>query len=195
MFTGIIEEVGRVRSLELDESGGALTLAGRKTLKSLQLGSSIAVNGICLTVVRRGTGWFRVDVSPETTSRTGLGALAKGDPINLERPLKLSDRLGGHLVTGHVDGVAVVEAIEQRKEFVIFLFRAPADLARLLVPKGSVAVDGISLTINGCDGSIFSTAIVPHTLRHTNLRVRRVGDKVNVETDIIGKYIHRFLTA
>jgi riboflavin synthase len=134
-----------------------------------------------------------VDVSQETLARTNLGRLSVGSLVNLELPLRLQERLGGHLVTGHVDGVGAVAAIHKQGDFTIFRFRMARSLARLLVAKGSVAVDGISLTVNDCRRDGFSVAIIPFTLRHTNLQGRRVGDKVNIETDLIGKYIHSLL--
>jgi riboflavin synthase len=134
-----------------------------------------------------------VDVSPETLDRTSLSSLGAGSLVNLERSLRLQDRLGGHWVTGHVDGLGVVEAIKQAGDFIFFSFRVPARIGALLVSKGSVAVDGISLTVNECSRLRFSVAVIPFTLRHTNLRARRVGDKVNIETDLIGKYVYKFL--
>ena len=161
----------------------------------MELGASIAVNGACLTVTKKGKDRFAVDVSPETLNRTSLAILGIGSLVNLERPLRLQDGLGGHLVTGHIDGVAVVESIESQGEFTFFTFRIPAQLASFLVSKGSIAVDGVSLTINECSRKGFSVAIIPFTLEHTNLRARRVGDKVNVETDLIGKYVQKLVKA
>jgi riboflavin synthase len=158
----------------------------------MELGASIAVNGACLTVTKKGRKSFTVDVSPETLKRTSLGMLDTGSAVNLERPLRLQDRLGGHLVSGHVDGVAVVESIEIQAQFTFFTFAVPAFLGILMVPKGSVAVDGISLTVNECSQRRFTVAIIPFTLQHTNLRLRRLGDKVNIETDLIGKYVQKF---
>ncbi|HSE85423.1 MAG TPA: riboflavin synthase, partial [Candidatus Binatia bacterium] len=146
-------------------------------------------------VTQKGKNLFKVDVSPETLNRTSLAILGVGSLVNLERPLQLQGRLGGHLVTGHVDGVAVVESIETQGEFTFFTFSVPARLGTFLVSKGSVAVDGISLTINACSRRRFSVAIIPFTLKHTNLRARRVGDKVNIETDLIGKYVQKFVKA
>jgi riboflavin synthase len=134
-----------------------------------------------------------VDVSPETLQRTSLQELALGSPVNLERPMRLTDRLGGHLVTGHVDGIAKIVAMSTEGEFTIISFAVPAPMTPLLVRKGSVAVDGISLTINDVRRGRFSVAIIPYTLQHTNLRARRVGDKVNIETDLIGKYVQNLL--
>ncbi|MBI2088308.1 MAG: riboflavin synthase [Deltaproteobacteria bacterium] len=189
MFTGIIEDVGRVHEWQLKRGSGVLTLNTHLPSREIGPGSSVAVNGACLTVVKRAKGRFTVEVSPETLKRTSLSSLKVGDPVNLELPLKFHDRLGGHLVTGHVDGVAVTDEIRKRGKFTFLRFLVPAALAPLLVPKGSVAVDGISLTVNECGKRYFSVAIIPFTLRHTNLRGLRVGDKVNVEADIIGKYV------
>jgi riboflavin synthase len=193
MFTGLIEDVGKIDALRFNNGSAVLTVKTNLPLRSLALGASVAVNGACLTVVKKDKRAFTVDVSPETLNRTSLETLAVGSLVNLEQPMRLQDRLGGHLVTGHVDGVGTVMAIRKQGEFTIFTFRAPARLASFLVSKGSVAVDGISLTVNDCRRDGFSTAIIPFTLRHTNLRARRVGDKVNLETDLIGKYVHSFL--
>jgi riboflavin synthase len=193
MFTGLIEDVGTVYRWQMRRGSGILTLNTGLPLKEMEIGSSIAVNGACLTIVNEATDRFTVDVSPETVERTNLRKIRPGDQVNLERPLRLRDRLGGHLVTGHVDGLAVIEEIRKRGKFVFYLFQVSAALFPLLVPKGSVAVDGISLTVNECEKQRFSVAVIPFTLKHTNLRTRRVGDKVNVETDIIGKYVQRLL--
>jgi riboflavin synthase len=193
MFTGLIEDVGKIGALRLHNGAAILTVKTRLAARSMPLGASVAVNGACLTVVKRLAGAFTVDVSPETLARTNLERLAVGSLVNLEQPMRLQERLGGHLVTGHVDGLGRVESIRKQGEFTIFNFRVPPRLARLLVSKGSVAVDGISLTVNDCRRNGFSVAIIPFTLRHTNLQGRRVGDKVNIETDLIGKYVHSFL--
>jgi riboflavin synthase len=194
MFTGLIEGVGKVASLRLNRRAARLTVTTRLSVRSMDLGASIAVNGACLTVVTKGKQEFTVDVSPETLKRTNLEQLGAGTVVNLERPLRLQDRLGGHLVTGHVDGIGTVSSIETKGEFTFFHFQVPAPLGSLLVSKGSVAVDGISLTVNECSRRQFSVTIVPFTLQRTNLRARRVGDKVNIETDLIGKYVRRFLS-
>jgi riboflavin synthase len=193
MFTGLIEDVGRISAIRFRDGSAVLTVETRLAARSMALGASMAVNGACLTVVKKSKGAFTVDVSPETLRRTNLGSLTVGSPVNLERPMRLRERLGGHLVTGHVDGLATVAAIKKQGEFTIFTFRVPASLERFLVSKGSVAVDGISLTINDCVKNRFSVAIIPFTLQHTNLRHRRVGDKVNIETDLIGKYVERLM--
>jgi riboflavin synthase len=193
MFTGLIEDVGTIGDLRLQQKSAVLTVKTKLPVRSMARGASVAVNGACLTVVKKGLRSFTVDVSPETLQRTSLETLTVGSMVNLERPMRLADRLGGHLVTGHVDGVGAVAAIEKQGEFTSITFEVPAPLGALLVPKGSVAVDGISLTVNVCRKQRFSVAIIPFTLRHTNLRARRVGDKVNIETDLIGKYVQSFM--
>jgi riboflavin synthase len=193
MFTGLIEDIGTIGDLRLQQKSAVLTVKTKLPVRSMARGASVAVNGACLTVVKKGPKSFTVDVSPETLQRTSLETLTIGSMVNLERPMRLADRLGGHLVTGHVDGVGAVAAIERQGEFTIVTFDVPAPLGALLVPKGSVAVDGISLTVNVCRKQRFSVAIIPFTLRHTNLRARKVGDKVNIETDLIGKYVQSFM--
>jgi riboflavin synthase len=193
MFTGLIEDVGVIGALRIEKGSAVLTVKTNLNVHSMPLGASIAVNGACLTVVKKAKGAFTVDVSPETLRRTNLDQLAVGSPVNLEQPMRLQERLGGHLVTGHVDGVGAVAAIKREGDFTVFSFRVPASLGALFVSKGSVAVDGISLTVNECGSRRFSVAIIPFTLRHTNLRTRRVGDKVNVETDLIGKYVQNLM--
>jgi len=193
MFTGLIEDVGTIRALRMKQGAAVLTVKTQLPVRAMPLGASIAVNGACLTVVKKFSDAFTVDVSPETLARTNLKTLLVGSLVNLEQPMRLQERLGGHLVTGHVDGVGSVAAIRKQGEFTIFAFRVPSRLGSLLVSKGSVAVDGISLTVNDCRRNGFSVAIIPFTLQHTNLQARRVGDKVNIETDLIGKYVHSFL--
>lgn len=195
MFTGLIQDVGKIASLRVNKRSAVLAVETSLPVRSMKLGASIAVNGACLTVMKKAKKTFTVDVSPETLNRTSLAILGIGSLVNLERPLRLQDVLGGHLVTGHVDGVAVVESIERQGEFTFFRFRVPVQLGAFLVSKGSVAVDGISLTINECSRRRFSVAIIPFTLEHTNLRARRVGDKVNIETDLIGKYVQKLVKA
>ena len=193
MFTGLIEDVGRVASLVLNKQSAVLTVESSLALRGIPLGASIAVNGACLTVVQKGKGTVAFDVSPETLERTSLATVEPGTLLNLERSMRLEDRLGGHLVTGHIDGVGSVHSVEKKGDFTFFSFRLAQRLGSLLVSKGSVAVDGISLTVNRCSARGFSVAIVPFTMQNTNLRGRRVGDKVNVETDLIGKYVCHFV--
>jgi riboflavin synthase len=193
MFTGLVEDVGRVESLIIDKQSAVLTVQSGLPARAIALGASIAVNGACLTVVQKSKKTFAFDVSPETLERTSLATIKPGTLLNLERSMRLADRLGGHLVTGHIDGVGIVHSIEKKGDFTFFSFGIAHRLGSLLVSKGSVAVDGISLTVNGCSLREFSVAIIPFTLQHTNLRVRRVGDRVNIETDLIGKYVHKFI--
>ncbi|MBM4263599.1 MAG: riboflavin synthase [Deltaproteobacteria bacterium] len=193
MFTGLIEDVGEIKGFQLSKGGAVLVVSTRLPVRAMKPGASVAVNGACLTVVKKAAREFTVDVSPETLACTSLAQLHSGSLVNLEEPMRLQERLGGHLVTGHVDGLATVASIEKSHEFTCFRFRLPAKLGELLVPKGSVAVDGISLTVNQCSRQSFSVMIIPFTLQHTNLRARRVGDRVNIETDLIGKYVKNFM--
>jgi riboflavin synthase len=194
MFTGLIEDVGNITSLRFKNRAAVLTVKTSLSMRAMELGASIAVNGACLTVIEKGKRDFTVDVSPETLKRTNLEQLGKGSLVNLERPLRLQDRLGGHLVTGHIDSIGTVASIDKKGQFTFFTFRIPQQLGSLVVSKGSIAVDGISLTVNECGRQWFSVAIIPFTLQHSNLRAHRVDDKVNIETDLIGKYVHRFLS-
>jgi riboflavin synthase len=193
MFTGLVEDAGKIEAMRKGDRALVLTISTALPVRAMRLGASVAVNGACLTVVKRGRGDFTVDVSPETLRCTNLEELKVGSLVNLERPMRLGGELGGHLVTGHVDAVGKIAAIEKQGEFTFYRFQVPLKIAALLVSKGSVAVDGISLTVNECRREGFSVAIIPFTLQHTNLRARRVGDKVNIETDLIGKYVHSFM--
>jgi riboflavin synthase len=186
MFTGIVEELGRLRSIE----GGRLVVACRTVVADAEVGASIAVNGVCLTVVERSDEHLSFDVSEETRGRTSLSRLRPGDPVNLERPLTLSSRLGGHLVQGHVDGVGEIVGVAPSEGGGVWLeVRAPVELTRYLVEKGSVGVDGISLTVAGARDDRFSVAVIPHTLDVTTLGSARPGDPVNLEVDVIAKYV------
>lgn len=193
MFTGIIEEVGTVRELRRQGSAIRISVHGPLVAADAELGHSIAVNGACLTVVEldREAGVFAADVAPETTRRTNLGTLRERSPVNLERSLRLGDRLGGHLVTGHVDGQGRLARIKPEENAIWLGFELEPALLRYVVQKGSVTVDGISLTVAGLQGNEFGVSVVPHTMTHTNLPYRQIGDSVNIETDIIGKYIER----
>lgn len=193
MFTGLIEDVGTIRELRRGAAGARLTVATAIPEREITLGESIAVNGTCLTVVTFGGGVFTADLSPESLERTTLGEFGPGSRVNLERALRLSDRLGGHLVSGHVDGIAVVTERRAEGNAVRFTFRLDPALTRYLVEKGSVAIDGISLTVNAVTADSFSVAVIPHTLERTTLQGCRPGSRVNVETDLIGKYVERLL--
>ena len=190
MFTGIVEERGTVRSAGPDR----LEVACRTAARDARVGDSISVNGVCLTAVRVDPDRLAFDLSPETVKRTTLGDLAEGDPVNLERPVTLATRLGGHLVQGHVDGVGEVEEVEPDGEGGARMrVRAPDGLDRYLVDKGSVAVDGVSLTVAGIEGARFEVALIPHTLDATTLGARGPGDRVNLEIDVLAKYVERLM--
>jgi riboflavin synthase len=193
MFTGLIEDLGTLRELRIGGAQAQLTVNTGLPMAELTLGESIAVNGVCLTVTSFGEGAFTADVSPETLDCTSLGRLSRGAYVNLERALRFSDRLGGHLVSGHVDGMARISERHLDGNAWRFTFQAEAPVMDFLVAKGSVAIDGISLTVNDVAEQTFSLAIIPHTLSMTTLKERKVGDEVNVETDLIGKYVARFL--
>ena len=184
MFTGIVEELGSVASLE----GPRLRLSASRVLEDVEMGASIAVNGCCLTVVAWGDDWWEADVSDETFARTSLGSLRPGAPVNLERPVRLADRLGGHLVQGHVD--AVGEVVREVPDLQV---RVPERLLRYLVEKGSVTVDGVSLTVVDVLADGFTVAVIPHTAEVTTLGRRRPGDAVNLEVDVMAKYAERLL--
>ncbi|OHB27364.1 MAG: riboflavin synthase subunit alpha [Desulfuromonadaceae bacterium GWC2_58_13] len=193
MFTGLIEDLGTVRELRKSADSVRLTVATGIPMSEIELGESIAVNGICLTVVAFGDGQFSADVSPETVSRSTLAFLVPGSRVNLERALRLGGRLGGHLVSGHVDGVGTVVSLTRDGNAYRFTFRLSAEVNRYVVEKGSIAIDGISLTVNRVTEDTFSVAIIPHTLAETTLKDRQVGATVNIETDIIGKYVERLM--
>lgn len=190
MFTGIVEERGTVREV----GPRRLAVACRAVTADAELGSSIAVNGCCLTVVERDEAHLAFDLSEETLRRTALGRLAPGDPVNLERPVTLMSRLGGHLVQGHVDGVGTVTAVERDEAGGAWMrVEVPPELRRYLAEKGSIAVDGVSLTVAALGGAGFSVALIPHTLAVTTLGAARVGDPVNVEIDVIAKYVEALM--
>lgn len=185
MFTGIVEELGKVSSRE----GSRLRIEARTVLEGSGLGASIAVNGCCLTVVATDSAsWWEADVSEETYSRTNLGRLSPGDPVNLERPMALGERLGGHIVLGHVDAVGTV--VDSAPNLVV---RIPRELMHLIVEKGSVTVDGISLTAYDLTSDTFRVAVIPHTQSVTTLGVRRPGDEVNIEMDVLAKHVERLM--
>ena len=193
MFTGLIEGTGKLKTIEPRGKDMRLSIQASFDLEGFQTGESVAVDGVCLTVVSWQARAFTVDVSQETLSRTTLGQRSVGDEVNLERALRLGDRLGGHLVNGHVDGKARVMARKQRGDSLVFVFEVVAELGRYIIEKGSVAVNGVSLTVNRCDEQSFDVNIVPHTARWTTIGNWRVGDEVNIEVDIIGKYVERFV--
>jgi riboflavin synthase len=194
MFTGIIEEIGQVLALERASTGALLTIGCTSILHDATLGASIAVNGACLTAVELAVDRFAADLAPETLERTNLGDLVEGSLVNLERPLRANSRLDGHFVLGHVDGTAEVVSLESLGQDNWWLrIRVPRDLSRYVVQKGSVAVDGISLTVAEIADELVGFTVIPHTFEHTALHTRRPGARVNVEVDILAKHLERLV--
>ncbi len=193
MFTGLIQSVGKVQSLKRQGNSAQLQVSSSLVDNGLQLGESIAVNGACLTVTAWNKSSFSVDISPETMQCTTLGKLAPNQLVNLERALRLSDRLGGHLVSGHIDCIATVRRRHQDQNAIRFEFAVPPEVMRYLVVKGSVAVDGISLTVNRVEADRFAVTVIPHSLEMTTLNDCREGSQVNIETDLLGRYVERLL--
>lgn len=193
MFTGIVEELGTVVALDRGVDSARLTLRGPLVTEDAAHGASIAVNGVCLTVVEHGDGEFTVDVMAETLRRSSLGALAPGDRVNLERAMAASSRFGGHVVQGHVDGTTTITAHEPGERWEVVRFGLPADLAPYLVEKGSITVDGVSLTVVDVTDGSFSVSLIPTTLDLTTLGHKAVGDPVNLEVDVLAKYVERLL--
>jgi riboflavin synthase len=194
MFTGIIQAVGSIAALE--QRGGDVRLAlngGKLPMTDVGLGDSIAVSGVCLTVIEKSASGFCADVSGETLRRTMIGSLTVNDTVNLEKALTLETRLGGHLVSGHVDGIGTVTERKEDSRSVQFTIEAPAELARYIAVKGSICVDGVSLTVNAVDGAAFELNIVPHTLSETTLHEYRAGRQVNLEVDLVARYLERLL--
>lgn len=190
MFTGIVTDLGRVRAIA-GEAERRLEIATAYETATIAIGASIACAGVCLTVVETGADWFAVEVSAETLARTTLGSWREGERVNLERPLRIGDELGGHLVLGHVDGVARVVSRTPAGDSQRFVFEAPADLAPFIAEKGSVALDGVSLTVNRVAGARFEVMLIPHTLAQTTFGARAAGDAVNLEVDVLARYVAR----
>ena len=196
MFTGLVEELGTVRAVIPNASGARLEIDATTVLDDADLGASIAVNGCCLTAVELGQGWWAADAVEETLRRTCLGALAAGDRVNLERPVRLADRLGGHIVQGHVDGVGQIAERESLADGSTRVVIAADDtVLRYVVEKGSIAVDGVSLTVAGVDTQTFEFALIPHTATVTTLGIKGTGDPVNLEVDLVAKYVERLMGA
>ncbi|MEK6724927.1 MAG: riboflavin synthase [Deltaproteobacteria bacterium] len=193
MFTGIVESVGYVREIKGVERSVSLKIAVPDIFDDLKTGDSVAVDGVCLTAKVVNADDFVADVSPETLSRTTLGKLRTGDKVNMERALRLSDRLGGHIVSGHIDGTARLQAKAKEGESVKLSFALGRKLLRYLIDKGSIAIDGISLTVNEVVDDGFSVNIIPHTAQNTTILDKKAGDEVNIEVDVIGKYVERLL--
>jgi len=193
MFTGIIEGLGAIAAVRPAGSGKRLTVAADFDLSGTRVGDSISVSGACLTAVAIAGRQFEVDVSPETLARTTLGSVRVGERVNLERALRLSDRIDGHLVSGHTDGTGTIDTREAAGNAVIVTVAVAEALTRYMIVKGSVAVDGVSLTINRLDPERFSASIIPHTAALTTIGLKRTGERVNIEVDLIGKYVEKFL--
>jgi riboflavin synthase len=190
MFTGIVTDIGDIRSLERRGDLRARIGTGYDT-HGIDIGASIACSGVCLTVVQLGSDWFDVEISAETLDKTNVGAWVVGQKINLERALKVGDELGGHIVSGHIDGLATIIEMRPEGDSVRYSFDAPRNLARFIAPKGSVALDGTSLTVNEVEGTRFGVNIIPHTQEVTTWGASKVGDKVNLEIDTLARYVAR----
>ena len=193
MFTGIIEEIGKISNIKRGARSAILSIQASKVLEDAHLGDSIAVNGVCLTVTTLNGDVFTADVMNETLSRSSLGSLRAGSPVNLERAMAAGGRFGGHIVSGHIDGTGRIASVTRDDNAVWFRIMADKKLLRYIVEKGSIAIDGISLTVAKTDSESFSVSIIPHTIGQTILGTRKVGDTVNLENDIIGKYVEKLM--
>lgn len=193
MFTGIIEEIGTVRRIERGAAGARLTIAAKTVLEGTKLGDSIATNGVCLTVVSMTADSFSADVMAESLRRSGLGALQTGSPVNLERAMPMNGRFGGHIVSGHIDGTGTIASQKREDNAVWVTVNTSASLLRYIVEKGSIAIDGVSLTVAAVDQTGFSVSIIPHTGEQTILLDKKPGETVNLECDVIGKYVEKLL--
>ena len=194
MFTGIIEEIGHVNEIKNAASSAVLKITEKKVLEGTKLGDSIAVNGVCLTVTGIHGGTFTADVMHETLNRSSLGNLKRGSTVNLERAMAADGRFGGHIVSGHIDGTGKIADIKKDDNAVWYRIKTDSRIIRYIVEKGSIAIDGISLTVAGLDNESFSVSVIPHTAASTTLSLKKNGDVVNLENDVVGKYIERFLT-
>ncbi|MDW7675525.1 MAG: riboflavin synthase [Bacillota bacterium] len=193
MFTGLVEELGTLIKINRGSNSARLALKAKTVLKGVKLGDSIAVNGICLTVVSFSESQFEVEVMDETLKKTNLGYLSIGEKVNLERALSLGDRLGGHLVSGHIDGVGEIERMDKLDIAILITIKASENILKYIIEKGSIAIDGVSLTIVSADKSSFTVSLIPHTKNMTTLGIKKIGDTVNLEADMIGKYVAKFL--
>ena len=193
MFTGIIEEIGKMVRIQSGSAAGKIELKADKVLEDTKIGDSIAVNGVCLTVIELKGDGFVADVMPETLKRSNLGKLSPGSRVNLERAMAMNGRFGGHIVSGHIDGTGMIEKVWREQNAVWYTIHTPKELMRYIVEKGSIAIDGISLTVAGVTEESFSVSIIPHTLGETILGEKMAKDVVNLENDIIGKYVERLM--
>ena len=193
IFTGIIEELGVVKSIAINGASGCITIKARKVLEGTKLGDSIAVNGTCLTVTSINSDGFSADVMAETVRRTSLSQVGKGDMVNLERAMALNGRFGGHIVSGHIDGTGTITKYKKEEKAIWVTIKAPEEILDLIVEKGSICIDGISLTVATVSDRDFQVSIIPHTAKETTLIQKKVGSLVNLENDIVGKYIKKFM--
>lgn len=193
MFTGIVEEIGKITAVTKGPRSSQLWVQGTVIMDDLKLGDSVAVNGVCLTVAQLNRNQWMADVMSETLKRSNLGDLSTGSEVNLERAMPANGRFGGHLVAGHIDGSGQIIQIKRDDKAVLFEIKAPLKILRYIIEKGSIAIDGISLTITGMTNSSFSVSVIPHTVKQTILRFKKVGDPVNLENDMVGKYIESLL--
>lgn len=192
MFTGIIEEVGVIHAIRSGSRSAVLEIGASKVLKDTQIGDSISVNGVCLTVTTLGTAFFTADAMPETLKRSNLGALRSGSPVNLERALRLGDRFGGHIVSGHIDGTGSIMHTKEDENAIWICISVDDSLLRYIIDKGSIAIDGVSLTVVNVEENRFNVSVIPHTRKETILCDKMPGSKVNLECDVVAKYIERF---
>ncbi len=193
MFTGIIEEIGIVKDFKQISNGAEITISCSKVLNDTKIGDSIAINGVCQTVIEMSENSFMAEVSPETLNVTNFLSLKSGERVNLERALKLNERIGGHLVQGHVDSVAKLISAKKDTDFYIMKFEVADNAKRYIIKKGSITINGISLTVAEIEGNFITVAVIPHTYENTNLSELKTGDNVNIETDVFAKYIEKFL--
>jgi len=193
MFTGIIEDIGKVEAVKSGVNSARLRIKSEEIPKDLKVGDSVSVNGVCLTVTEYARTGFTVDAVPETMQRSNLGNLHAGSPVNLERALRVGDRMGGHMMSGHVDSKGVIQSIEKEENAVWFTVSLTNEFLKYLIPKGSVGIDGISLTVVDVSDTSFTVSVIPHTLKETTLAIRQKGEEVNIECDMTAKYIERFL--
>ena len=194
MFTGIVEEIGYIKEIYSGNGFGWIEVKCKNVLQETILGDSIAVNGICLTVSEINDDYFKADVMGETLEKTNLGILKHGDKVNLERALTLQKRLGGHIVSGHIDGIGKIVNIDKKDDGTWFTINADKDILKYIIRKGSISIDGISLTVAHVDDEVFKVSVIPHTLENTILSYKSVGSKVNLENDLIGKYVEKLLS-
>lgn len=193
MFTGLIEEIGEIKSIEKAAKSARINIKSEKVLQGIKLGDSICTNGVCLTVTEFSNNTFSVDVMAETVRSSNLGKLKQGSKVNLERALKLSDRLGGHIVSGHIDGIGTIVDLQNEENATWVSVETTKDILKYIVHKGSITIDGISLTVAYVDESIFKVSIIPHTQGETTLVIKKIGDEVNLESDMMAKYVEKLL--